>query len=304
MFLRMGLPLMLIFLTAVAQQPPGNEDTGYLDVEHTHAAWPAPEFLVRDLGSKNDDVRLNALRLLGLNEQQAHAQVWSQSQPSKPFGQAVVTPDRIELKYAALGEDASQQAIVAIEIDQTQMTYVAVAVPAANGWERIAQSDCWCKYEMSQGKDAFGEFVQLHPAPEPGPQVPGHFELVLRESGGGTGIYTQYEGRFRVYRGELRLVMSFVSRQRRCDPTGPAPHWCDVERRWFYTTGFGNVMGGALVTARGRFPSDNVPEVQWSIRDLELRALGIATCVNYTWNAQTFQYEPASVSDPCKPRVQ
>lgn len=306
MFHRMGLFLVLISVTAAAQEskPAGPEDTGYLHVDRTHTAWPSPESLVQGLRSRDDGVHLKALRLLGFGDQETHVEVWSQTQPSRPVGQAVVTPDRIEASYAALGEDVTRQVIVAVEADQKQMTFAAVAVPAARGWERIATFDCWCKYEMYQGRDPLAESVQLRSAPEPGPQAPQHFELILRASGGGTGIYTQNEGHFRMHQGELRLVMTLVSRRRSCDPTGPAPHWCDVEKRWFYTAGFGNVLGGALVTTRGRFPSDNAPEVLWFLRDLENRSLGEPTCSTYKWNAQSFQYEPVAATDPCKPRAQ
>jgi hypothetical protein len=214
---------------------------------------------------------------------------------------AVVTPDRIELSYAAFGEDARQEAVVALEADQKQMIFAAVAVPTANGWERIGTFDYWCKYEMYHGGNALGESVELRPAPELGLEVPAHFELVLRASGGGTGIYMQDEGHFRVYQGELRLVITFVSRERTCDPTSAG---CDVERRWFYPSAFGSLAGGTLVTARGRFPSDKAPEVLWALRDLEDRFLGTATCVAYTWNAQSFQYVPSPSADPCKPRAQ
>jgi hypothetical protein len=307
MLYRMGLFLVLISATAAAQQskPAGAEDTGHLYVDRTHAAWPSPESLVRDLRSGDDDVRLEALRLLGFGPQETHMEIWSQTQPSRPVGQAVVAPDRIEVSYAALGEDATRQVIVAVEADQKQMTFAAVAVPTARGWERIATFDCWCKYEMYQtAADPLAESVQLRPAPEPRPQTPQHFELVLRASGGGTGIYTQNEGHFRLHQGELRLVMTFVSGQQRCDPTGPTPRWCDIEKRWFYTTGFGNVLGGVLVTTRGRFPSDNAPEVLWVLRNSENRFLGEPTCSTYKWNAQSFQYEPLAATDPCKPRAQ
>jgi hypothetical protein len=301
----MGLFLVLISVSAAAQEskPVGAEDTGYLYIDRTHAAWPSPESLVQDLRSKDAALRLKALRLLGVSDQGSHVEVWSQAQASRLVRQAVVTPDRVDVGYAALGEDATQQAIVAVEVDQKQMTFAAVAVPTARGWERIATSDCWCKYEMYNDRDPLAESVQLKPAPEPGPESPQHFELVLRASGGGTGIYTQNEGHFRVDHGDLRLVMTFVSRQLRCVPTAPAPHWCEVERRWFYMSAFGDVLGGVLVTAQGRFPGDNTPEVLWFLRDLENRPLGEPNCSTYKWNVQSFQYEPVAAPDPCKARV-
>jgi hypothetical protein len=292
------LLLLALAVVAHANTSATEEDSGYLYVSHEHAAWPSPEALVRDLHSKDEQVRLNALQLVGLTSDQAHVKTWSSTWP-EAIGEEVLTPDQVELSYAALGGDSTQQAIVALEADRKQLTSVAVAVPKATGWERIATSDCWCKYEMYT-RDALHEFVRLLPAPEPGPQSPEHFELVLRASGGGTGIYTQNEGHFRVVQGELRLVMTFVSRYRSCDPTGPARH-CDLKRRWFYHAAVGNGLGGVLVESRGRFPAVNQSEALWRVRGLETRFLQPPTCVTYEWNAQTFQYEQVNQKDPCQP---
>jgi hypothetical protein len=292
--------LLLISLSAAAQEStpaPAAEDSGYLEVSHDHTPWPTPELLVKDLRSKDDKVRLQALRLLGFAEQETHTTIWAQTSPTKVIGEAVVTPDQIELEYAALGEDATQQVILSVHASQKQLTFAAVAAPRADGWERIAAFDCWCKYETDLGRDALAESVQVRPAPEPGPRTPEHFELILRASGGGTGIYTQNEGHFRIRHGELREVMSFVSRRRSC----PLPEPCKVERRWFYTTGFGNVMGGVLVEGRGSYASINQPLVDSSLRDLEVRILREVTCSTYRWDQQSFRYEPFSAPNPCEP---
>jgi hypothetical protein len=291
--------LLLISLSAVAQEstPAPAGDSGYLEVSHEHTPWPTPELLVKDLRSKDDKVRLRALRLLGFAEQETHTTIWAQTSPAKVIGEAVVTPDQIELEYAALGEDATQQAILAVQASQKQLTFAAVAAPKADGWERVAAFDCWCKYEMYLGRDALAESVQVRPAPEPGPRTPEHFELILRASGGGTGIYTQNEGHFRIRDHELHEVMSFVSRRRSCPPPEP----CKIERRWFYTTAFGNVVGGVLVEGRGSYANTNQPLVGYSLRDLEVGMLREVTCSTYRWDQQSFRYEPFSAPDPCEP---
>jgi hypothetical protein len=291
--------LLLISLSAAAQEsiPAPAGDSGYLGIRHDHLQWPTPERLVNDLRSKDDRVRLQALRLLGFAEQETHTTIWAQTSPTKAIGEAVVTPDKIELEYAALGEDATQQAILAVQTSQKQLTFAAIAVPKPHGWERIAVFDCWCKYEMYQGQDALAESVQVRPAPQPGPRTPEHFELILRASGGGTGIYTQNEGHFRIRHGELREVISFVSRRRSCPPPEP----CKTERRWFYTTAFGNVMGGVLVEGRGSYASANPPLVDYSLRDLEAGMLREVACSTYRWDQQSFQYEPFSAANPCEP---
>ena len=292
------LLVMSVLRSTAAQVSAISEDTGYLYVSREHAAWPSPESLVRDLHSKDDGVRLNALHLLGLSDERAHVKIWSQTSPSKVIDEAVVTPDQIELEYASLGDDSTQQAVLALQITQTQNTLAAVAIPKAGGWERIAVFDCWCKYEMYVGRYALAEPVQIRPAPENGSSTPQHFELVLRASGGGTGIYTQNEGHFRILHGELRRVMSFVSRRLSCDPTAGTAR-CDLERRWFYPTFFGNVPGGVVVEGRASFPQGTL-EVGSFVRDLENRYLREATCVTYKWNAKAFQYERFNATDPCR----
>ncbi len=302
MVARMISLLVLFSLSAPAQElkPAPAEDFGYLDVRYDHVQWPSPESLAKDLGSKNDEVRLKAFKLLGFTEQQARVTIWAQTLPTRVIGDAVVTPDQIELEYAALGEDATQQAILAVQASQRQLTFAAVAMPGPQGWERIATFDCWCKYEMYLGQDALAESVQVRPAPAPGATTPEHFELILRASGGGTGIYTQNEGHFRVYHGELRPVMSFVSRKRSCPPPEP----CDFEKRWFYTTSFGNVIGGVLVEGRGKYAWANLPRVDYFVRELENRTLREVTCSTYRWNEQSFRYEPVAATNPCEPAKQ
>jgi hypothetical protein len=291
--------LVLVSLSTAAQasMPVPAQDSGYLEVRHDHAEWPTPELLVENLRSKDDKVRLRALHLLGFTDQEAHDAIWAQTSPTRVIGQAVVTPDKIELKYAVLGEDATQQAILAVQASQKQLTFAAVAVPKPQGWERVAVFDCWCKYEMYLGQDALAESVQVRPAPEPVPRIPEHFELILRASGGGTGIYTQNEGHFRIRHDELRDVMSFVSRQLSCPPTEP----CKIEKRWFYTTGFGNVMGGVLVEGRGSYAFASQPPAFQSLRELENRSLRDVTCSTYRWDEKGFRYEPLAVTNPCVP---
>jgi hypothetical protein len=116
-------------------------------------------------------------------------------------------PDEIELRYASLGEGRTKQAIVLLEA--SSYAYAAVAVPSLNAWERIAVFECWCKYEDS----LLDDFVRVEYT------YPGIPDLVLRASGGGTGVYEQTEARFALQGGELRKVLSFISRTRTC-PVG------------------------------------------------------------------------------------
>lgn len=143
-----------------AQQP----DFGSLDVRREPAEWPAPEVLVSQLRSRDDHVRLGALRLMGLTDKEAFHSIWSETSPSTAVGQKLLTPDDVRLMYAALGPDTTQQAVIAVLDREGQMTYAAVGLPTAKGWKRLAVFDCWCKYDMRSAEDALGEFIQFHPA--------------------------------------------------------------------------------------------------------------------------------------------
>lgn len=149
LWLLLVMPLLLMRWAAHGQAAPVfEEEVGYLGVSSEHVAWPAPESLVAELRSADSQVRLKALLLIGLTGEQAHHAVRAQASPTKVIGQKVATPDQVQLTYAALENNAAQQAIISLQDSDSQMTYAAVGVPTSKGWERAAAFDCWCKYEM------------------------------------------------------------------------------------------------------------------------------------------------------------
>lgn len=285
--------LVIIPGVAIAQAAGPAEDDSYAEFNRVHVAWTSPESVLTDLRSANDETRLKALKLAGLTDQQAHEAVWSSGHdsPAKIIGQNVVSPSRTQLMYAALAEDASEQAIIAFEVRSSQATYAAVALRKGKGWERIAAMTCWCKYDMNPDQDMLAEFVSLRPAAEPPHSAPQHYELVVRSSGGGTGIYTQYEAHLRVIRDELRNSLQFVSRFRSSDPTGPTPTSM-MEKRWFSTAPMADRRwGGILVEAKGTFSAEKLPRIAWDTRGLLDMHLHTITCRAYLWDDKTFRYE-------------
>ena len=92
------LPLLVLFALsgAVRQSRPAvPADTGYLYVTHQHLRWPSPQSLIADSHSKDDQARWEALLLFGFAAQEAPVKVYSQPSAVR---EAVVTPDRVELK--------------------------------------------------------------------------------------------------------------------------------------------------------------------------------------------------------------
>ena len=74
--------------------------------------------------------------MVGFSDQEAHVKLYSQTSPSAEIlGETVITPDRVELKYAALGDDSTRQAILAIEADQRQTTLRSRSQPSTDGSE-------------------------------------------------------------------------------------------------------------------------------------------------------------------------
>lgn len=253
-------------------------DLGPLTMNHTKVPWPVPETLLQNLRAKDYETFDKALGLVGV----------PQSSEAASFD----PPQETELRYADLGVDGTQQAIIGVRRDP--MIYGAVAAQVGGRWQRIAAFSCWCRYE---GGDLLGGFIHVQEGPDIGQ------ELVLHASGGGTGVYSQQQAHFRYAQGELRLVFTFVSHSRECDPTKPAPYSCDVERRWFYVNHWDSVPGAVLVESRMTiFPErDPQPELT-SIRELELAHAQKFSCKTYKWDKEKFQYESFVAANPCSPR--
>jgi hypothetical protein len=259
----MGFPILLLTwscMVASAQQQSSWERIGELRVNRTHAAWTSPESLVRDLRSQDKGVRQKALRLIGTD---ANEEVFADA-----------GPDEIELRYASLGGGRTKQAILLVEA--ASYAYAAVAAPSLNAWERIAVFECWCKYE---GSTLLDDFVRVEYTSHGIP------DLVLRASGGGTGLYEQTEARFALQDDKQRKALSFISRRRTC-PVGTDT--CLYEHRWF--------ISGQLVEAKATFEREI--NLGWDLADA--RSFKSITCTAYKWDAASFTYVRSGAAHPCK----
>jgi hypothetical protein len=279
--LRFLITCTLIFLLAAALTSSAsgagastNVDLGPLTMNYSKVPWPSPESLLQGMRAKDYETRGRALSLVGV--------------PKTAEAASFDAPQEAEMRYAELGVDGTQQVIIGMRRDP--MLYGAVAAQVDDRWYRIATFSCWCKYESG---DLLSSFIQIESAPGVGE------ELVLRASGGGTGLYSQQQAHFRYHRGELHLTFTFVSHRRECDPTKPS---CEVERRWFYVNYWDSVPGAVLVESRLTiFPGkDPEPELT-SIRELELTHAQKFSCKTYKWDEEKFGYAPFVASSPCNP---
>jgi hypothetical protein len=235
--------------------------------------------LLENLRAKDYEIRDRALSLVGVPQTTEFA--------------SFDLPEETELRYADLGVDGTQQAIIGVR--RHAMLYGAVAARGGSRWHRIAAFSCWCKYESG---DLLAGFIRIQAGPGVGQ------ELVLRASGGGTGVYSEQQAHFRYHQGELHLVFAFVSRHRNCDPTEPEPHSCEVERRWFYVNYWDSVPGAVLVESRLRLFPETDPEPKFtSLRELELTHAQEFSCKTYKWDKEKFRYEPFVAPNPCNLRT-
>ena len=274
------------------------EEFGSLVVRREHVKWPSPESVVRDLHSQDEDARFKALVAVGVPEKLARMRLWNRVKQSVITGTKVPKGRQIELRYPALGREETQQAIVVVQIEGS-LVYAAVATPKPNGWERIAVFGCWCKYDSQAITDTFVS-LDLAPDPRRGDEIE-RYELVLRASGGGSGLYRQQEVRFRLYKGEMKAVMSFESR---VQSVPPPLRYLRMERRWFNpivpvrSSGGGGGYVGVLVESRAR--TRVPPDVYFAIPGLQNLYLKEITCRTFRWNPDRFEYEPVSVPNVCK----
>jgi len=274
----MSLALSFSFSSsAQASEPNPKADLGSIELSYIHLPWPTPESLTKSLQADDDQTRIRALVRMGV--------------PEEGLAKIDEKPSEVQLLYASLGTNDAQQAIVAVRI--APMLFGAVATQERGVWHRIANFSCWCKYEAG---DLIGNFVHVEAGPD------GGSELVIHASGGGTGVYTQNEARFRYYHRELHLVFSFISRFRTCDPTAPGPTQCHVKRRWFYPIDRDSIPGSVLVESHFNFPTTGFSGVPSERRDLELSHAKTFSCTVFTWDKEKFVYKESSASSPCKPQ--
>jgi len=137
------------FLGALAQTPPTPgraaksgpasayafaKEVGDLEARYDRAAWQSSELILQGLRSDNDEARLKAFHLLGATDDDAHETEYA------PNGEAtlVATPWKSALLYAPLGEDSTEQAIVAVQVRNLVLVAVESGEPSGDPSRRRA----------------------------------------------------------------------------------------------------------------------------------------------------------------------
>jgi len=186
-------------------------------------------------------VRLKGLLLIGVTEEQAHHAVWARASPTKVIGQEVATPDRVQLTSAALGSDAAQQAIIAVQDSEEQMAYAAVGVASTKGWERAAAFDCGASTRRTM---PWANSSGFKPRPSVTQQRPSGTSLSFGQAAAGR------KSTHRTRRIAGSRMTSFA-RPLACQRI-PLPNECTFEKRWFPPAVVHGLAGCLLVESRCR----------------------------------------------------
>ncbi|HEX4068153.1 MAG TPA: hypothetical protein VHZ09_19190 [Acidobacteriaceae bacterium] len=271
---------------------------GNIESRYDEAPWPSPELLLRDIQADSESARLSALLLLGAD----HEDLYEPLHGKNGDREEVATPWQSELLFASLGDNATTDAIVGIQI--RNLVIAAVAVPRAGGWERIAAFKCLCpsnntddSYGTNNGNNLLQNTVEVgryvsrgferHELIVSAIEFPVRGDQVVSFSD-----YTQHEAHFGVYAGKLRRTIAF---DRRTHPCGAG---CTIHRQFFYRQNFGpdhEFAGGILVDAEAPVrPTDDTP----CRTDFEEIGLRISSCSDLIFNEKTYRFEPYSPSEP------
>jgi hypothetical protein len=276
------------------------KEAGNLYSRYETTAWQSPEAVFADLRSTSDDVRLKAFNLLGAADKDAYAFMHGKNGD----WEEVATPWQSELRYAALGDDGIQDAIVAVQVRNLVM--IAIAVPRDNKWERVAAFKCMCasnntrdSYGSANGSNLLGATVDVGRFQDRGSE---RYELILSvidfpiegDRVVSFDEYVQHEAHFRLYAGKLRRTIAFERRTHSCSD---AQKGCSIQKRWLYHQGFGfahEIPGAILVEAEGgaRPGAANPYDT-----DMEEQGLKIKSCSMLRFNYQTHRFEPFSPAD-------
>ena len=247
-------------------------------LDSTVVAWPAPETVLADIRSPDDQKRLHALIILGVDQVQ----------------QSKVVPevDGAMLRYVQLANPTDdQQAVLTAQIGYVY-EYVAIATKKNGSWSRIGTASCWCKYERG---DLLANFAHVEFAPANADP-----ELVIHSSGGGTGLYEQSELRYRLRNNKLILVAAFLSREMSCPVGARLTPYCTLRRRWL-SDSVDPQNTAILVEAHATvYSSSPRPPITAWIRDLDGMEFRHLTCIGFRWNEKAFRYDAAPLKpNPC-----
>lgn len=164
-----------------------------------HIAVPPPDEFLNQLLSRDPQVRVRALKMMGVSE---------------PFltqttatGEDYTTISAARLFYGHYSEDRDL-AVIALQMHDTD--WASVLIHSSLGWEQIGVFNCWCRYEVNPLEG----FIELRSVLR-WPQT----DVLVHESGGGSGLYTRELSVFHIQRRQLEQIYETTDKREDCHPT-------------------------------------------------------------------------------------
>jgi hypothetical protein len=184
---------------------------------------------------------------------------------------------KARLVYEDVDGDGVAEALLTVEIDSSDVVLM-VLKRQGDQWYRLpSPSDfsCWCKYERSP----LDSFVELRGWKGPGDEQTRL--IVIRASGGGTGLYERSLAMFALHGLEIKSVFSVVEERRECD--WPDGH-CE-SKHVIIEEGKGSPQ--SLVAREIR---DKRDEARLGSDESWWAGLPVSSCEGYAWNASDFKF--------------
>lgn len=268
---RFWVPLLHLFLvSAVASRGQREPLTSPARVPERE-----PTEIVRALLSPDIQVRIEVLKEIGVPE------VFRQVPPGPDYTDETKL-NQVRLAFVNLDGDPTLEAIVTFD-QQFHREWAAVLKQVKGGWLRIGLLHCWCKYE----RDPLTGFFEMRSLVDPN-----RYDLIVRDSLGGTGVYWRDTVIYRMKDNALHEVLRVREEYRECHLT---PGWCDDTRSDLSFTSEQSSKTIIVSTVKGRIPlprperanSDSYPPLGDRLWHPVPQA-----CQAYSWSASMFLFVP------------
>jgi hypothetical protein len=201
-----------------------------------HVAVPSPTEFLNQLLSPDSQVRIKALQLVGVSK------LFLMQKTAT--GEDYTISSQARLLYGRYLQDRDL-AVIVLQMHDTD--WASVLLRDSSGWERIGILNCWCRYD-SNPLEAFVGLRSIAQQPQT--------QILVHESGGGTGLYDRTLTVFALRNGKLKTIYGTRDRTIDCHPTQNKDYCTLTEAQMESTSLFGQpVLAVARVESIAPIPS-------------------------------------------------
>lgn len=256
---------------------------GPLALAQANIVVPDPQVLARQLQSTDDAIRAAAFSTFGIPAAYlAH-------------GHAPV-PHSLQIDFVPLGDSTDLDAIVTVELDLHLVS--AILVPAEGGWRRVATITYTAAY--ADPNTNLGTFLTTSRSIH----QPQHYVAIFHGSNlSPNGDQTVNEAHLRILNGHAVVSVSFVARERICEPSRlqshTPPHECEVVERWMQADPHEPAGSALMVIASGRVTGREAIDPVSRNHLYDVARGRSYMCQPFTLSAETSHYEPTANPTPC-----